>query len=118
MSGELGDLLFSCVNMARFTGMDSESLLNETLGKFVGRFKYIESELRRAGKTPGDVTLAEPGALLGFAGPRVIANTIKTTLPEGFQTAEFMQEHGFVDRIVHRKDLRSEIARIIDYCNK
>lgn len=66
----------------------------------------------------GDVTLAEPGALIGFAGPRVIANTIKATLPEGFQRAEFMLEHGFVDRIVHRRDLRSEIARIVDYCNK
>lgn len=66
----------------------------------------------------GDVTLAEPGALIGFAGPRVIANTIKATLPEGFQRAEFMLEHGFVDRIVHRRDLRSEIARIIDYCGK
>jgi acetyl-CoA carboxylase carboxyl transferase subunit beta len=66
----------------------------------------------------GDVTLAEPGALIGFAGPRVIANTIKTTLPEGFQKAEFMLERGFVDRLVHRRDLRSEIARIIDYCNK
>ncbi|RMF81410.1 MAG: acetyl-CoA carboxylase carboxyltransferase subunit beta [Planctomycetota bacterium] len=66
----------------------------------------------------GDVTLAEPKALIGFAGPRVIANTIKTTLPEGFQSAEFMLEHGYIDRIVHRKDLRSEIARIIDYCNK
>lgn len=66
----------------------------------------------------GDVTIAEPGALIGFAGPRVIANTIKATLPEGFQRAEFMLEHGFVDRIVHRRDLRSELARIIDYCNK
>lgn len=66
----------------------------------------------------GDVILAEPGALIGFAGPRVIANTIRATLPEGFQRAEFMLEHGFVDRIVHRRDLRSEIARLIDYCNK
>ncbi len=66
----------------------------------------------------GDVTLAEPGAQIGFAGPRVIANTIKTSLPDGFQTAEFMLERGFVDRIVHRRDLRSEIARIVDYCNK
>ncbi len=66
----------------------------------------------------GDVTIAEPGALIGFAGPRVIANTIRATLPEGFQRAEFMLEHGFIDRIVHRKDLRSEIARIIDYCGK
>lgn len=66
----------------------------------------------------GDVTIAEPEALIGFAGPRVIANTIKATLPEGFQRSEFMLEHGFIDRIVHRKDLRSEIARIIDYCGK
>ncbi|MCC6359466.1 MAG: acetyl-CoA carboxylase carboxyltransferase subunit beta [Phycisphaerales bacterium] len=66
----------------------------------------------------GDFILAEPGALIGFAGPRVIANTIKAVLPEGFQRAEFMLEHGYVDRIVHRKDLRSEIARLIDYCNK
>jgi len=66
----------------------------------------------------GDVTLAEPGALIGFAGPRVIAETINATLPEGFQRAEFMLEHGFVDRIVHRRNLRGEIARIIDYCNK
>ena len=66
----------------------------------------------------GDVTIAEPGALIGFAGPRTIAETIKVELPEGFQTAEFMLEHGFVDMIVHRKDLRSEVARIIDYCRK
>lgn len=66
----------------------------------------------------GDVTIAEPGALIGFAGPRVIANTIRATLPEGFQRAEFMLKHGYVDRIVHRRDLRSEIARIIDYCGK
>ncbi len=66
----------------------------------------------------GDVILAEPGAMIGFAGPRVIANTIKAELPEGFQTAEFMLEHGFVDRIVERKNLRREIARLIDYAGK
>ncbi|MCZ6682349.1 MAG: acetyl-CoA carboxylase carboxyl transferase subunit beta, partial [Planctomycetota bacterium] len=66
----------------------------------------------------GDVIVAEPRAMVGFAGPRVIANTIRTELPEGFQTAEFMLEHGFVDRIVERKDLRTEIARLIDYCGK
>ena len=66
----------------------------------------------------GDVIIAEPEALIGFAGARVIANTIKAVLPEGFQRAEFMLEHGFIDRIVHRRDLRSEIARIIDYCGK
>ena len=66
----------------------------------------------------GDVILAEPGSLVGFAGQRVIWNTIKAELPEGFQRAEFMLEHGFVDRIVDRKNLRTEIARIIDYCGK
>ena len=66
----------------------------------------------------GDVTIAEPGAMIGFAGKRTIAETIKVELPEGFQTAEFMLEHGFVDMIVHRKHLRSEIARLIDYCRK
>jgi acetyl-CoA carboxylase carboxyl transferase subunit beta len=66
----------------------------------------------------GDVILAEPRALIGFAGPRVIANTIRKELPPGFQSAEFLLDAGFVDRIVHRKDLRSEIGRIIDYANK
>lgn len=66
----------------------------------------------------GDIHLAEPGAMVGFAGPRVIENTIKAKLPEGFQSAEFMLEHGFVDRIVHRQNLRTEIARIIDYAGK
>jgi acetyl-CoA carboxylase carboxyl transferase subunit beta len=66
----------------------------------------------------GDVIVAEPKALIGFAGPRVIQQTIKIELPEGFQTSEFLQEHGFVDMIVHRKDLRSELGRLIDYCDK
>ncbi|MHC4562054.1 MAG: acetyl-CoA carboxylase, carboxyltransferase subunit beta [Planctomycetota bacterium] len=65
-----------------------------------------------------DVILAEPGALIGFAGQRVIANTIKTELPEGFQRAEFLLEHGFIDHIVRRDQLRSEIARIIDLCGQ
>jgi acetyl-CoA carboxylase carboxyl transferase subunit beta len=64
----------------------------------------------------GDITLAEPGALVGFAGKRTIWATVRLELPEGFQTSEFLLRHGFVDRIVHRKDLRTEVARIIDYC--
>src|SRR5262249_21164583 len=57
----------------------------------------------------GDMTLAEPGALVGFAGKRTIWNTVRLELPEGFQTSEFLLEHGFVDRIVHRRDLRTEV---------
>ena len=64
----------------------------------------------------GDITLAEPGALIGFAGKRTIWNTVRLELPEGFQTSEFLLQHGFIDRIVPRKDLRTEVARIIDYC--
>ena len=64
----------------------------------------------------GDFILAEPGALIGFAGPRVIAGTVRQELPEGFQRAEFLVEKGFVDFVVERKNLRSEVARLIDYC--
>jgi acetyl-CoA carboxylase carboxyl transferase subunit beta len=66
----------------------------------------------------GDVILAEPKALIGFAGPRVIQQTIRQELPEGFQRSEFLQKSGLVDRVVRRQDLRSEIARIIDYAGK
>ena len=66
----------------------------------------------------GDITLAEPGALIGFAGRRTIYQTIRLELPEGFQTSEFLLEHGYIDRIVRRGDLKSEIARAIDYCGK
>lgn len=66
----------------------------------------------------GDVIFAEPNALICFAGPRVIANTVKQDLPDGFQRAEFLLEKGFVDRVVHRHKLRSEISRIIDYAGK
>jgi acetyl-CoA carboxylase carboxyl transferase subunit beta len=66
----------------------------------------------------GDIIIAEPKALIGFAGPRTIWNTIKVELPEGFQRSEFLEEHGFVDFVVHRKDLRSEIARLVDFCGK
>ena len=61
----------------------------------------------------GDVNLAEPGALIGFAGPRVIEETIKQELPEGFQRSEFVQEHGMVDRVVDRRELKSVIGKLL-----
>jgi acetyl-CoA carboxylase carboxyl transferase subunit beta len=64
----------------------------------------------------GDVILAEPKALIGFAGPRVIQQTIGQKLPEGFQTAEFLQEHGFVDKIVERRNLKYVLYSIIRSC--
>lgn len=63
----------------------------------------------------GDVNIAEPGALIGFAGPRVIKETIKKDLPEGFQTSEFLLEHGFLDFIVDRKELKEKLSDLIDY---
>ncbi len=63
----------------------------------------------------GDFNLAEPKALIGFAGPKVIAQTVRVKLPEGFQTSEFLLEHGFIDRIVHRHELRGVIAQLIDF---
>ncbi len=63
----------------------------------------------------GDINIAEPNALIGFAGPRVIKETIKKDLPEGFQRSEFLLEHGFLDFIVNRKDIRSTLATVIDW---
>ena len=61
----------------------------------------------------GDIILAEPGALIGFAGPRVIQQTIGETLPEGFQRAEFQLEHGFVDQVVPRSQLRDTLIQVL-----
>jgi acetyl-CoA carboxylase carboxyl transferase subunit beta len=63
----------------------------------------------------GDLNIAEPGALIGFAGPRVIEQTIRQKLPEGFQRAEFLQEKGFLDAVVHRRDLKSYLIRALDF---
>jgi len=106
----LGQMAKTSAAMARLDdakGLFISVLADPTTGGVTASFAML-----------GDVIIAEPGALIGFAGPRTIAETIKVELPEGFQTAEFMLEHGFVDMIVHRKDLRSEIARIIDYTQK
>jgi acetyl-CoA carboxylase carboxyl transferase subunit beta len=106
----LGQMAKTSAALARYDkagGLFISVLADPTTGGVTASFAML-----------GDVTIAEPGALIGFAGPRTIAETIKVELPEGFQTAEFMLEHGFIDMIVHRKDLRSEIARLIDYCKK
>lgn len=61
----------------------------------------------------GDINIAEPGALIGFAGPRVIKETIKKDLPKGFQTSEFVLEHGFLDFIVDRRHLKNKVATFL-----
>ena len=88
-------------------GLFISVLTNPTMGGVAASFASL-----------GDLVLAEPKALIGFAGPRTIKNTIRIELPKGFQTSEFLLEHGFVDRIVARQRLKSEIAQLIDYCGK
>ena len=63
----------------------------------------------------GDLNIAEPGAQIGFAGPRVIEQTIRQKLPEGFQTSEFLMTHGFLDAVVHRKELKGYLIRALDF---
>jgi acetyl-CoA carboxylase carboxyl transferase subunit beta len=94
--------------LARFHeagGLFISVLTNPTMGGVAASFASL-----------GDVVFAEPKALIGFAGPRTIKATIRIELPKGFQTSEFLLEHGFIDRIVPRQALKSEIARVIDYC--
>lgn len=93
---------------AALTKLDKEGLLyisvltDPTYGGVTASFASL-----------GDVILAEPKAMIGFAGPRVIEQTIGEELPEGFQTAEFLLEHGFIDKIVERKDLKETIYQLI-----
>ena len=63
----------------------------------------------------GDIQIAEPGALIGFAGQRVIQDTIREKLPEGFQRAEYLYDHGMIDMVVHRRDMKATLANLIDY---
>ena len=106
----LGQMAKTSAALAKFDdsgGLFISVLTDPTTGGVTASFAML-----------GDIIIAEPGALIGFAGPRTIYETIKVELPKGFQRAEFLLEHGFVDMIIHRKDLRSEIARLIDYCGK
>ncbi|MEK6250241.1 MAG: acetyl-CoA carboxylase, carboxyltransferase subunit beta [Planctomycetales bacterium] len=89
------------------SGLFISVLTNPTMGGVAASFASL-----------GDLIFAEPKALIGFAGPRTIKATIRIELPEGFQTSEFLLEHGYIDRIVQRAYLKNEIARAIDYCGK
>ncbi|MBI4575150.1 MAG: acetyl-CoA carboxylase carboxyltransferase subunit beta [Planctomycetes bacterium] len=80
-------------------------LTNPTMGGAMASFAAL-----------GDVVVAEPGALIGFAGPNVIKNTMKVELPAGFQRSEFLMDHGFLDMILPRDQLRATLARLLGYC--
>jgi acetyl-CoA carboxylase carboxyl transferase subunit beta len=97
-----------CAALARYDeagGLFISVLTNPTMGGVAASFASL-----------GDLVFAEPKALVGFAGPRVVQATVKQELPEGFQSSEFLLAHGFIDRVVPRPELRTEIARVIDYC--
>ena len=109
--------IFSLMQMAKTSAalaqLDKEGglfisvLTNPTMGGAMASFAAL-----------GDIVLAEPKALIGFAGPNVIRQTIKSEIPDGFQTSEFLLEHGFLDRIVNREDLRTTLAyflRVLRY---
>lgn len=106
----LGQMAKTSAALAKFDdvgGLFISILTDPTTGGVTASFAML-----------GDVIIAEPKAMIGFAGPRTIAETIKVELPEGFQRSEFLVEHGFVDMIIDRKNMRSEVARLIDYCKK
>jgi acetyl-CoA carboxylase carboxyl transferase subunit beta len=102
---QMGKVSAALARYQRGGGLFISVLTNPTMGGVAASFASL-----------GDVVLAEPRALIGFAGPRVIEETVKIALPKGLQTSEFLLEHGFVDRIVPRAELGKEIARLIDYC--
>ena len=88
-------------------GLFISVLTNPTMGGVAASFASL-----------GDLVFAEPKALIGFAGPRTIKATLRIELPKGFQTSEFLLQHGFIDRIVRRPDIKTELAQSIDYCGK
>jgi acetyl-CoA carboxylase carboxyl transferase subunit beta len=94
--------------LARFHqsgGLYISVMTNPTMGGVAASFAML-----------GDLIFAEPKALIGFAGPRTIQATLRMELPKGFQTSEFLLEHGYIDRIAQRQDLNAELARAVDYC--
>lgn len=119
-------ILFSASGGARMQeGMISLMQMAKTsgaVGKFNqagGLFINVLTDPTTGGVTASfamlaDIILAEPGALIGFAGPRVIEQTMRKALPEGFQSAEFLLEHGFVDKIVHRDNLKDTLSLLLD----
>jgi acetyl-CoA carboxylase carboxyl transferase subunit beta len=104
--------LFSLMQMAKTNAMLTRLaeaklpfisvLTDPTMGGVSASFAFM-----------GDVVIGEPKALIGFAGPRVIEQSIRQTLPEGFQRSEFLKDHGFIDRIIHRKNLKNELSFFI-----
>jgi acetyl-CoA carboxylase carboxyl transferase subunit beta len=102
---QMGKVSAALARLDQAGGLFISVLTNPTMGGVAASFASL-----------GDFVVAEPRAMIGFAGPRVIKQTVNMELPEGFQSSEFLLQYGFVDRIIPRCDLRSELSRLIDYC--
>ncbi|MDD7804225.1 MAG: acetyl-CoA carboxylase, carboxyltransferase subunit beta [Endozoicomonas sp. (ex Botrylloides leachii)] len=105
------EALFSLMQMAK-TSAALEKMKHASVPYFSVMTDPVYGGVSASLAMLGDINIAEPGALIGFAGPRVIEQTVRQKLPEGFQRSEFLLEHGALDMIVHRKDLRATIARL------
>lgn len=124
---KIGVVIFSASGGARmYEGMFSLLQMAKTCGALAlhaeAKLPYISvlthptlGGVSASFATVGDINIAEPKAMIGFAGPRVIRETTHQDLPPGFQTAEFLEKHGLVDMIVHRKKMRSTIIELLNY---
>ena len=109
--------IFSLMQMAKTSA--AVEVFSEHGGLFISVLTHpTTGGVTASFATSGDITLAEPGALIGFAGPRVIEQTINRKLPKGFQRAEYLEKHGFVDAIVERKNMRESLIQILSLHQK
>jgi acetyl-CoA carboxylase carboxyl transferase subunit beta len=120
IGGSMGSVVGELVTRAIRRAVKDKTALNLTLFNELGLpFFVLLTNPTTGGVTAsfamlGDIHLAEPGALIGFAGPRVIRETMGQDLPDGFQRSEFLKERGFIDRIVDRRELKDELVRLLD----
>lgn len=109
--------IFSLMQMAKTSAAIAK--FSESGGLYISCFTHpTTGGVSASFASLGDITLAEPGALIGFAGPRVIEQTIGQKLPEGFQRSEYLEEHGFVDRIISRKQMKSTLSLLLKLHSK
>ena len=109
--------IYSLMQMAKTSA--AVELFSEHGGLFISYLTHpTTGGVTASFATLGDTTLAEPGALIGFAGPRVIEQTINSKLPKGFQKSEYLESHGFVDKIVERKDMRETLIQLLNLHQK
>ena len=104
--------IFSLMQMAKTAA--AIQLFSEHGGLFISFLTHpTTGGVTASFATLGDITLAEPGALIGFAGPRVIEQTMNSKLPKGFQRSEYLEQHGFIDKIVGRKEMRDTLIQLL-----